>query len=68
MSGKIRILFASETPVTPDLLFALQRTRKGGIRFLPEGGIELDLRGKGWAGIFTELKDVMSELDSQLQA
>ena len=47
MYGKVSILFAPETSVTPDQLFAIHNTRKGRIKFLPEGGIELDLRGEG---------------------
>jgi transcription-repair coupling factor (superfamily II helicase) len=62
IAGKIKILFASETPVTPEQIFALYSARKGYIKFLPEGGIELDLRGKDWAGVYKELKGLMKEL------
>ncbi len=31
-------------------------------KFLPEGGIELDLKGKSWNEIFRELKSIMEEL------
>jgi len=64
VSGRIRILFAHETPVTPDQIFSLHKTRKGHIRFLPEGGIELDLGKKEWKEIFRELKRTMEELGS----
>jgi transcription-repair coupling factor (superfamily II helicase) len=64
VSGRIRILFAHETPVTPDQIFSLHKTRKGHIRFLPEGGIELDLGKKEWKEIFRELKRAMEELGS----
>ena len=62
LGGNIRILFAPETPVTPEQLFALHGTRKGSIKFLPEGGIELLLRGKPWKTVCNELKTVMEEL------
>ncbi len=64
VAGKIRIIFATETPVTPEKIFSLYKTRKGYIKFLPEGGIELDLRNKKWNQIFRELKGVMEELES----
>ncbi len=32
------------------------------VKFLPEGGIELDLRGKSWNEVFRELKGIMEEL------
>jgi transcription-repair coupling factor (superfamily II helicase) len=62
IAGKIKILFAPDTPVMPQQLFDLHATRKGWIKFLPEGGIELNLRGKSWDRIFMELKEVMKEL------
>lgn len=30
--------------------------------FLPEGDIEIDLRGKSWNEVFRELKKIMKEL------
>ncbi|MBI4683447.1 MAG: transcription-repair coupling factor [Nitrospirae bacterium] len=65
VEGRIRIFFATETPVTPQQLFALHETRKGWIKFLPEGGIELNLKGKPWEKIFRELKGVMEELEGE---
>jgi transcription-repair coupling factor (superfamily II helicase) len=62
IEGKVRILFASDTPVSPEQIFALYSARKGYIKFVPEGGIELDLRGKGWAGVYKELKGLIKEL------
>jgi transcription-repair coupling factor (superfamily II helicase) len=62
MSGRIQILFAPETPVTPEQIFALHNTRKEVIKFLPQGGLELDMRKKQWGEIFRELKGVMEEL------
>ncbi len=32
------------------------------LKFLPEGGIELDLRDKPWYEVFRELKAIMEEL------
>jgi hypothetical protein len=48
--------------VKPEDIFALHETRKGHIKFLQEGGVELDLRGKKWNEIYTELKHTMEEL------
>ncbi|MBI5664534.1 MAG: transcription-repair coupling factor [Nitrospirae bacterium] len=62
ISGKIKMLFAPETAVVPQQLFDLHTTRKGRIKFLPEGGIELNLTGKPWDKIFSELTGVMKEL------
>jgi transcription-repair coupling factor (superfamily II helicase) len=63
--GRITVLFAQETPVTPEQVFALHATRKGRIRFLPEGGFELDLRGKTWEELFTTIKETLQELGSE---
>ena len=62
VSGRYRIIFANETEVAPELLFALQKTRKERVRFLPEGGIEIDMRGKKWAAVHDELQGVLHEL------
>jgi transcription-repair coupling factor (superfamily II helicase) len=62
MAGKIKVLFAPDTPVTPENIFSLYESRKKYLKFLPEGGIELDLRGKNWRNIFRELKELMEEL------
>ncbi len=61
-AGKIKILFAPETTVTPEKIFALYETAKDHIRFLPEDGIELDMRGKNRDEIFRELKRVLDAL------
>ncbi|MDH4028452.1 MAG: hypothetical protein OEU95_06460, partial [Nitrospirota bacterium] len=61
-SGKIRIFFAAESAVTPETILALYSSGKVNIRFLPEGGIELDLRGRRWDEIFAELKGLMEGL------
>ncbi|GBD96553.1 transcription-repair-coupling factor [bacterium BMS3Abin06] len=62
IDGRIRILFATGTPVSSEKIFSLYNTRKGYLKFLPEGGIELDMRGKKWETVFWELKEVMKEL------
>jgi hypothetical protein len=56
------MLFAPETPVKPETIFALHEARKGYIRFLPEGGVELDLRSKKWDQLYKEIKGTMKEL------
>jgi transcription-repair coupling factor (superfamily II helicase) len=61
-AGRVRILFSPETPVRSESLFALHKTRKGRIRFLPEGGVELDLRDRAWSVIFSEIKGLLEEL------
>jgi transcription-repair coupling factor (superfamily II helicase) len=63
INGRIQIIFAPETPVTSQQIFSLYNTRKKILKFLPEGGVELDLRGKAWSDIFKELKRVMEELE-----
>jgi transcription-repair coupling factor (superfamily II helicase) len=65
ITGRIQIIFAPETPATSEKIFSLYNTRKKILKFLPEGGIELDLRGKPWSDIFKELKRVMEELESE---
>jgi len=61
-AGRIQIIFSPETPLRSESLFALQETRKGRIKFLPEGGVELDLRDRSWPDVFGEIKDVLKEL------
>ncbi|UCD34093.1 MAG: transcription-repair coupling factor, partial [Nitrospiraceae bacterium] len=62
MAGRVRVLFAPETPVTPEQMFLLHATRKGMIKFLPEGGVELNLGGMPWERVLSEVKSVMEEL------
>lgn len=64
MAGRIKMIFGTETHVTPQQLFALHTTRAGSIKFLPEGGIELNLKGSPWDKIYGELKKVMEELEN----
>ena len=61
-AGKVRVLFAPETPVSTDKIFALHDTRKKHLKFLPEGGVELDLRGKKWNDVYREVMGIMEEL------
>jgi transcription-repair coupling factor (superfamily II helicase) len=62
IAGRIRVLFAPGTPVVPENIFSLHETRKGIIKFLPEGGFELDMRKKKWNIVYIELKKVMEAL------
>jgi transcription-repair coupling factor (superfamily II helicase) len=62
VGGKVRVLFAPETSVSTEKIFALHNTRKAHLKFLPEGGIELDLRGKNWDDVYLEVMGVMEEL------
>ncbi len=64
IEGRIRILFAPETPVTSEKMFALYKGRENYLKYLPEGGIELDLRGRPWGEVFGELRGMMGELRS----
>ncbi|MEW6600003.1 MAG: transcription-repair coupling factor [Nitrospirota bacterium] len=64
IEGRVRIIFSPETAVTPQQLFDLHTTRKGWIKFLPEGGIELNLKGKPWDKLYMVLKTIMQELGS----
>ena len=61
-AGRYKMLFAPETPVTPERIFALHTTRKRFLKFLPEGGVEINLKGRKWHEIFGELKGIMEEL------
>ena len=62
LSGRIRIYFAAGTPVKPERILSLYRDEREFLSFLPEGGIELDLRKKSWNEIVIELKDILEEL------
>jgi len=62
VEGKVKIIFAPETPVTSRNILSLIKSRERYLKLLPEGGIELDLREKSWNEIFRELKEVMQEL------
>lgn len=62
ISGRVRIFFASDTPVKPERILSLYREGREYLSFLPEGGINLDLRKRKWNEVFTELKDILAEL------
>jgi transcription-repair coupling factor (superfamily II helicase) len=66
-AGKIRIFFSPETPVTTKELFSLLKSRKEYLKFLPEGGIELNLRGKAWDEMFREIKKLLQEVSELSQ-
>jgi transcription-repair coupling factor (superfamily II helicase) len=63
INGNIKFLFAPETPVTPEMLFSLYKKGGDPVKFLPEGGIELNPSGKGWGEIFMKVKGLLSELE-----
>lgn len=65
-AGKIKILFAPETPVAPEMLFSLYEKGGDPVKFLPEGGIELDLSGKGWGEVFKKVMEVLNRLAAML--
>jgi len=62
VAGKIRVIFAPETPVSTETIFSLHDTRKTRLKFLPEGGIELDVRGKPWSGVYRDIMGIIEEL------
>ncbi len=62
IAGNIKIIFARETPVTSEKILSLYTVKEKHLKFLPEGGIELDLRGKPWKKVFRELKEVLRKL------
>ncbi|TNF53959.1 transcription-repair coupling factor, partial [bacterium] len=62
--GRITVIFAPETPVTPEKLISLYGKRTEGLKLLPEGGIEVDLSGKPWGEMYEQIKELMEELGS----
>jgi transcription-repair coupling factor (superfamily II helicase) len=60
--GRFHILFAPGVSVGPETLFELQKKRDRYLRFLPQGGIELNLRGKTWDRTFRELRGILQEV------
>jgi transcription-repair coupling factor (superfamily II helicase) len=62
IAGNIKIIFAPETPVASEKILSLYPVKEKYLKFLPEGGIELDLRGKPWKKVFRELKEVLRKL------
>lgn len=59
--GKITLLFSPGTKVQPSHLFELRDRRKGRIRFLPDG-LELDLKDRGWEGVYDETLGILEGL------
>ncbi len=64
LRGRIKVIFAPMTGITPQKIFELHKGREGYIKFLPEGGVEIDLRGRTWQETFKELKDIIFELET----
>ena len=62
VAGKVRVIFAQDTPVSTEKIFSLHDTRTTLLKFLPEGGIELDVRGKQWNDVYRDIMGVMEEL------
>ncbi len=61
ISGMIGVIFATNTKVTPQMLFSLYDKKKRHIKYLPDG-LEMDLKGKRWEEVFGELKGIMEKL------
>jgi len=59
--GKVKFVFSPDTPVQPGHIFGLQDTRKGLMKFLPDG-FELNLKASGFEQVFTTLHELMEEL------
>ncbi|MEE8329943.1 MAG: transcription-repair coupling factor [Thermodesulfovibrionia bacterium] len=64
ISGRIKVLFAPETEVTLQKILSIYKNRSKYLKFLPECGIEIDLRGKPWNEVYRELKVIMEEIGS----
>jgi transcription-repair coupling factor (superfamily II helicase) len=47
VQDRVRVVFSPETPVQPEQMFELQQTRKGRMKFLPDG---FEIMMKGYAG------------------
>jgi transcription-repair coupling factor (superfamily II helicase) len=60
--GRFHMLFAPGVSVRPETLLELQRERDRYLRFLPQSGIELNLRGKTWDETFRVLRDILREV------
>lgn len=65
--GKVRFVFSPGTPVQPEHIFSLQNTRKGLMKFLPDG-FELTLKGAGFEQVYTVVYAALQELRSQSQS
>jgi transcription-repair coupling factor (superfamily II helicase) len=62
INGRVKILFSDNTPITPEQLYGLYKKRTYHIRFLPEGGIEVDLKARQRRGPLHELKAFLNIL------
>jgi transcription-repair coupling factor (superfamily II helicase) len=62
IAGRVRLFIAAESPVSPEKLLSLHEKNRKKLRFLPEGGIELDMRDKEWNEIHMKLKEILEGL------
>jgi transcription-repair coupling factor (superfamily II helicase) len=63
IDGRIRVLFSDETSITPEQLYNIYKKGLYRLRFLPEGGIEVDTGGKkGQKVLIRELKEFLKLL------
>jgi len=62
IDGRVRIFFSDQTPVSPEQLHDLYRGRQYHLRFLPEGGIEIDSKGKDYKGWMRDLRNLLTTL------
>ncbi|MDO8281887.1 MAG: transcription-repair coupling factor [Thermodesulfovibrionia bacterium] len=60
--GKIRLTFAQESPVTQEKILSLYDKKEKGLKFLPERGIEIDMKGREWSEVYLKLKSIMNNL------
>ncbi len=60
---KVRIVFSADTAVQPASIFGLHESRKGRMRFLPEG-FEIDLRA-GTENAFSDVHSALKELEEK---
>jgi transcription-repair coupling factor (superfamily II helicase) len=58
-----RVVFGESTPAMGDKVFHLPGLTDEKLRFLPEGGFEVDLRKLPWEVIFRRLKTLLSLLE-----
>lgn len=62
MAGKIRLVFSPESPVSQEKILSLYDKKEKGLKFLPERGIELDMKGREWSEVHLKLKSIMKNL------
>lgn len=62
VEGRIKIILSPETPVPSKKILLLYSAKRKYLKFVPEGGFELDLKGKPWGEMFIKLKDILEEL------